>query len=75
MLELPCMIDLSLLIHFFRAVFFGVSVGITISLFFRYFKPIVEDFLVGKFINVDLWWWTGVTLSIILGILSMLFLL
>jgi hypothetical protein len=69
------MVDSIQILYIFRAIFFGVLVGASINLFFRYAKPMIENLAGGKSINVDLWWWTGVSLSFILGTLSMLFLL
>ncbi len=63
------------ILHILRAVLFGVAVGYSMSFFFRYFKPIAENLLGGKRINVDLWWWSGIVISVILGILAMLILL
>lgn len=68
-------IDITNILNILRAVLFGVAVGYSISFFFRYFKPIAEKLLGGKRINVDLWWWTGIVISIVLGILSTLLLL
>ncbi len=70
------MIDYIQILYYLRAVLFGISVGIAINLFFKYFKTVVEDLLTGgKFINVDLWWWTGRLLAIVLGLLATLYLL
>lgn len=63
------------IIYYLRAIFFGITVGYSMSFFFRYFKPITEKLFGGIKINVDLWWWTGIVISIALGILSMLILL
>lgn len=68
-------IDITDILNILRVVLFGVAVGYSISFFFRYFKPIAEKLLGGKRINVDLWWWTGIVISIVLGILSILLLL
>lgn len=69
------MLDIVEILYILRAVLFGIFVGYSISFFFRYFKPIAEKLLGKNRINVDLWWWTGIATSIILGILSMLILL
>ncbi|KUK65017.1 MAG: hypothetical protein XD85_0528 [Parcubacteria bacterium 34_609] len=63
------------ILHILRAVLFGVAVGYSISFFFKYFKPITENLLGKETINIDLWWWSGITISVILGILAMLILL
>jgi hypothetical protein len=63
------------ILHILRAVLFGIAVGYSISFFFRYFKPITEKLLGRTRISVDLWWWTGIVISVILGILAMLILL
>lgn len=63
------------ILYILRAILFGIAVGYSTSFFFRYFKPIAENFLGGKKINVDSWWWTGIVISIILGILSTIILL
>ncbi len=68
-------IDIKYILHILRAIVFGIAVGYSMSFFFRYFKPITEKFLGKERINVDLWWWSGMVISIILGILSMLLLL
>ncbi|MGI6335260.1 MAG: hypothetical protein ACOXZN_02075 [Minisyncoccales bacterium] len=68
-------ITIGYVLHILRAVLFGVAVGYSMSFFFRYFKPITENLLGGKRINVDLWWWSGIAISVILGILAMLILL
>jgi hypothetical protein len=68
-------IDIKYILYILRAIVFGIAVGYSISFFFRYFKPITEKFLGKERINVDLWWWSGIVISIILGILSMLILL
>ncbi len=67
--------DVRHILHILRAIIFGIAVGYSLSFFFKYFKPITEELLGGKEINVDLWWWTGIAISIITGILSMLLLL
>jgi hypothetical protein len=60
------------ILHILRAVLFGFAVGYSTSFFFKYFKPITENLLGGKTINIDLWWWSGIAISVILGILAML---
>jgi len=63
------------ILHILRAVLFGVAVGYSISFFFKYFKPITENLLGKETINIDLWWWSGIAISVMLGILAMLILL
>lgn len=63
------------ILHFLRAILFGATVSFAITFFIKFFKPIVEDLFHIKRINVDLWWWIGVLISIIAGILLMLLLL
>jgi hypothetical protein len=59
------------LLYFIRAILFGVAVGISSHCFFLYFKLLVERAMDAKF-SIDLWYWTGLTVSTVLGILTAL---
>jgi len=58
-------------IYFIRAILFGIAVGISSHCFFLYFKLMTERAMDAKF-GLDSWYWTGFTISVILGILSAL---
>lgn len=59
------------LIKIIRAVLFGATIVWAGVYFVLYFKSIFEDIGGGGYasIQIDLWWWTGLSVSIILGIL------
>jgi hypothetical protein len=63
------------LIYFIRAIVFGVVVYFTCFYIFLYCKPIVEDILKVKKLDVDLWYMLSITISIVLGILGAIMLM
>ena len=62
------------ILYFIRAILLGIGVGIASHCFFLYFKIIVERAIDTKF-SIDLWYWFGYAVSIILGILTALLLI
>lgn len=62
------------LISIIRAVLFGATVTWACIYFVLYFKSVFEDLSGGGYasINIDIWWWTGLTVSIVLGVLTAL---
>jgi len=63
------------LLYLIRAILFGFVVGYAIMAFVFYFKPWAEKTFNIKKIDTDIWWWTGVVVSIVSGITAMLLLL
>ncbi|MFA5714511.1 MAG: hypothetical protein WC998_02060 [Candidatus Paceibacterota bacterium] len=57
------------LLYYVRALLFGIAVGYTVMAFFFYFKAFAEN-TIGRKIDTDIWWWSGVTISVLLGILA-----
>ena len=63
------------LIYFIRAIAFGVVVYFACFYIFLDCKPIVEEILHVKKLDVDLWYMLSVTISIVLGILGAIMLM
>jgi hypothetical protein len=63
------------LIYFIRTILFGVVLGYAVFYFFLYFKPVMEEILGDKRIDVDLWWMLTVSLSIVAGVIGALLLM
>jgi hypothetical protein len=63
------------LLYLIRAVLFGIAVGYTFFIIIFYFKPMAEKTFGIKSIDTDIWWWTGLTIAIILGIAGMMLLM
>lgn len=62
-------------LYFLRAVLFGFAVGFSVFVIIFYFKPIATSMLGIKGIDTDVWWWSGMAIAVILGIVSILILL
>jgi len=62
-------------LYFLRAVFFGFAVGFSVFVIIYYFKPLAVNVLGVKEIDTDVWWWSGMVLAVILGVVSILILL
>ncbi len=62
-------------IKIIRAVLFGASVFWAVLYFFLYFKPFIEEITGTTKLNLDLWWWSGMAFSAVLGILTALLML
>lgn len=63
------------LLYLIRAIVFGFVVAYAIMAFVYYFKPWAEKTFNVKKIDTDVWWWSGVSVAIIAGIVSILLLL
>jgi len=62
-------------LYFLRAILFGFAVGFSVFVIVYYFKPLVKSMLGVKDIDTDVWWWSGMTIAVILGVVSILILL
>jgi len=60
------------LLYLIRAILFGFAVGYAIFSFFYYFKPFAENTFNIKNIDTDVWWWSGVAISVVLGVAAFL---
>jgi len=63
------------LIYYIRAIAFGVVVYFAFFYIFLYCKPIVEDIIKVKKLDVDLWYMLSVTISIVLGMVGAILLM
>jgi len=57
------------LLYFIRAILFGITVGYLVFYFVVFFKPWTEKTFGFKKIDVDLWWWGGITVAVLTGII------
>jgi hypothetical protein len=58
------------LIYFTRAIFFGIVLGYAVFYILLYFKPIIEDIAGKKKFNVDMWWISIITISVVMGMIG-----
>ncbi|MDD4531426.1 MAG: hypothetical protein PHH21_01835 [Candidatus Pacebacteria bacterium] len=62
-------------IYFLRAIFFGFAVGFSVFVIVYYFKPLTAKLFGLKDIDTDVWWWSGMTIAVVLGVIPILILL